>query len=93
MRGSILKPAICVGDSNTFIDFSDAALKTYGWRFLNMSTGDLDTVVTANKTISWKFNKPGTYRVTHLGYHDPNRPRPWCNSNAGSILPCGQCSG
>ena len=78
VRGSILKPAICVGDSNTFIDFSDTALKTFGWRFLNMSTGDLDTVVTANKTISWKFNKPGTYRVTHLGYHDPNKPRPWC---------------
>ena len=78
VRGTILKPAICVNDSNVFLDASDTALKTYSWRFFNMSTGKLDTVVTGNKRLAWKFTTPGTYRVTHSGYHDPNRPRPWC---------------
>ncbi len=82
VRGLIVKPSICPGDSNVFIDNSDTILKVYKWKFEHYSTKlgrwVVDTVTTNNKRYATTFSDPGTYRVTHYADYDPQHPRPWC---------------
>lgn len=86
VRGLVLKMAICVGDSNYFTDNSDTILKSYKWRFQNLSTGQVDTITTAKKKLAWRFTKPGQIRVSHFADYDPNHPRPWCPTVMGDII-------
>jgi gliding motility-associated-like protein len=86
VRGMVLKMAICVGDSNYFTDNSDTILKSYKWRFQNLSTGQVDTITTAKKKLAWRFTKPGQIRVSHFADYDPNHPRPWCPTVMGDII-------
>ena len=86
VRGVVLKMAICVGDSNYFVDNSDTILKSYKWRFQNLSTGQIDTVTTTSKKLAWRFTKPGQIRVSHFADYDPNHPRPWCPTVMGDII-------
>ncbi len=81
IRGIVLKPAICPGDTNTFIDRSDTTFKSFRWRFENLSTGGVDTVTTTDTVYKRVFTVPGTYRVTHLADFNSSRPRPWCYSD------------
>jgi gliding motility-associated-like protein len=82
VRGKVLKPSICPGDSNTFVDNSDTTFATYKWRFVHYSRKlgkvVVDTLTTGNKTISKIFTDPGVYRVTHLVEYKSSRPRPYC---------------
>jgi gliding motility-associated-like protein len=78
--------AICAGDSNYFTDNSDTILKSYKWRFQNLSTGQIDTVTTTSKKLAWRFTKPGQIRVSHFADYDPNHPRPWCPTVMGDII-------
>lgn len=78
VRGLILKPAICPGDSNTFIDLSDTLFKSYKWRFENQSTGQVDTITVTDSIYTRIFWTPGVYKVTHMAEYDPTRPNPWC---------------
>jgi gliding motility-associated-like protein len=86
VRGLVLKMAICVGDSNYFTDNSDTILKSYKWRFQNLSTGQVDTITTDKKKMAWRFTKPGQIRVSHFADYDPNHPRPWCPTVMGDII-------
>jgi gliding motility-associated-like protein len=86
VRGLVLKMAICVGDSNYFTDNSDTILKSYKWRFENLSTGQVDTVTTDKKKMAWRFNTPGRIRVSHFADYDPSHPRPWCPTVMGDII-------
>ncbi|MBL7811724.1 MAG: gliding motility-associated C-terminal domain-containing protein [Bacteroidetes bacterium] len=78
VRGKIEKVAICAGDENVFIDFSDTIFKSNKWIFKNLSTGAVDSFTTTSDTFRHKFDVHGTYEVTHLVDYDPNKPRPWC---------------
>lgn len=86
VRGFILKPAICLGDSNTFVDNSDTVFKSYKWKFHNLSTGQIDTITTDKKSLSWRFTQPGLIRVSHFADYDPNRPRPWCPTDVADQI-------
>ncbi len=86
VRGFLLKKAICIGDSNTFIDNSDTVFKSYRWKFHNLSTGQIDTVTTSSKSISWRFTQAGNIRVSHFGDYNPNRPRPWCPTEVADMF-------
>lgn len=81
VRGSLLKTAICPGDSNTFVDNSDTSFKSFKWVFTNTSTGDVDSITVTSKSYTRQFTVPGTYRVVHTADYDPARPRPWCPTN------------
>jgi len=78
VRGFIVKPAICPGDTNEFVDNSDTLFKSYKWRFENLSTGKVDTVTVTTKNYKRVFTVPGQYRVTHIADYGNNHPRPWC---------------
>jgi gliding motility-associated-like protein len=78
VRGFIVKPSICPGDTNEFVDNSDTLFKSYKWRFENLSTGSVDTVTVTTKNYKRQFTVPGRYRVTHLADYGSNHPRPWC---------------
>jgi gliding motility-associated-like protein len=78
VRGLIVKPMICIGDSNTFVDLSDTVFKSYKWRFENLSNGQVDTITVTDSIYTRQFWSPGVYRVTHLAEYDPQRPNPWC---------------
>ncbi len=82
VRGKILKPSICPGDSNTFVDNSDTTFATYKWRFVHYSRKlgkvVVDTITTGNKNYTRRFDDPGVYRVTHLVEYKASRLRPYC---------------
>jgi gliding motility-associated-like protein len=82
VRGFVLRPSICPGDSNIFVDSSDAILKVYKWKFEHYSSAlgqwVTDTATTTNKRYAKMFSDPGIYRVTHYAEYDPSHPRPWC---------------
>ncbi len=82
VRGSLLKNSICPGDSNTFTDASDTLFKSYKWVFKNKSTGVIDSTTVTTPTFTRQFTTPGVYEVTHTADYSPNRPRPWCPTNA-----------
>ena len=86
VRGLVLKMAICVGDSNYFTDNSDTILKSYKWRFENLSTGQVDTITTDKKKMAWRFTSAGRIRVSHFADYDPSHPRPWCPTVMGDII-------
>lgn len=86
VRGLVLKMAICVGDSNYFIDNSDTILKSYKWIFQNLSTGQIDSITTTKKMMPWRFTTPGRIRVTHRADYDPSHPRPWCPTVMGDVI-------
>lgn len=78
VRGLVSKTAICPGDSIVFTDRSDSLLKSYKWVFKNLSTGTSDSITVTDSVYARRFDKPGTYSVTHYSDYDPSHPRPWC---------------